>query len=76
MLLYSFSPAIPAILNGYNVKLTLRIITVISVVKFIACACIAALGIYQIAVGGKIVMLLCIVNYLCLSECLASTGGQ
>ena len=40
-------------LNGFSVKLTLTIITVISVVKFIACACIAALGIYQITVDGK-----------------------
>ena len=47
-----YTIAIPAILNMYSVKLTLKIITAISVVKLIACACITVFGIYYISVNG------------------------
>ena len=45
------SPAIPAILNAYSVKLTLQISAIITFVKFIATAFIVALGVYHIATG-------------------------
>jgi len=44
--------AFPAALNMYSVKLTLRIVTAISVVKFIACGCVAVLGIYYLSVAS------------------------
>ena len=47
-----YTIAIPAMLNMYSVKLTLKIITAISVVKLIACACITVFGIYYISVNG------------------------
>ena len=53
-----YTIAIPAMLNMYSVKLTLKIITTISIVKFIACACITVFGIYYIVVNGQL-------TYLC-----------
>ena len=50
--MYVLLLAIPAILNVYSVKLTLRIVTAISVVKFIACGCVAVFGIYYLIVNG------------------------
>ena len=65
----NISVAIPATLNMYSVKLTLRIVTAISMVKFIACACVSVFGIYYLIVNGRLYMynhvhfIVCILQY-------------